>query len=77
MDGGYIVSGYSSSNDGDLTLNHGDYDCWVVKLNSIGSMEWQKSFGGTGIDVANSILQSSDSGFIIAGFVLSNDGDVT
>ena len=32
-DSGYIVAGISSSNDGDVTLNHGDYDCWIVVSN--------------------------------------------
>ena len=33
-DGGYVVAGYSNSNDGDVTGNHGSYDSWVVKLNA-------------------------------------------
>ncbi|MFN0174543.1 MAG: T9SS type A sorting domain-containing protein [Saprospiraceae bacterium] len=31
-DGGYIISGYTWSNDGDVSNNHGESDCWVVKL---------------------------------------------
>lgn len=77
MDGGYIVAGYSASKDGDITFNHGDMDYWVVKLNSIGSVEWQKSFGGSGLDRPWSIQQTSDKGFIVAGESKSHDGDLT
>jgi hypothetical protein len=76
-DGGYIVAGSSNSNDGDVSGNHGDYDSWVVKLNSIGIIEWQKSLGGSNYDDANSIQQTNDGGYIVAGYSNSNDGDVS
>ncbi len=76
-DGGFIMTGYTSSNDGDVSGNHGDYDCWVVKLSSSGNIEWQKCFGGTDSDGAWSIQQTSDGGFIVAGETSSNDGDVS
>ncbi|MDQ1265841.1 MAG: hypothetical protein QG635_993, partial [Bacteroidota bacterium] len=41
------------------------------------SIQWQKSFGGYYDDVAYSIQQTSDSGYIAAGYSASNDGDVT
>jgi hypothetical protein len=44
-DGGYIFVGQSSSNDHDLTVNHGDYDIWVVKADHDGNIQWQKSIG--------------------------------
>jgi len=75
-DGGYIVASFSSSNDGDVTGNHGYYDYWIVKLDSIGGILWQKSLGGTGYDGAWSIKQVSDNGYIVSGFTTSNDGDV-
>jgi uncharacterized repeat protein (TIGR01451 family) len=76
-DGGYIVAGYSNSNDGDVTGNNGDYDCWVVKLDTAGNTTWQKSLGGSAGDQAHSIQQTTDGGYIIAGHSSSNDGDVT
>ena len=76
-DGGYIIAGFSNSNDGDVTGNHGDYDYWIVKLNSTGAIEWQKSLGGTGIDWAQSIQQTTNRGYIVAGWSNSNDRDVT
>jgi len=76
-DGGYIVTGFSYSNDGDVSGNHGDADYWIVKLNPAGAISWQKSFGGKATDEANSIRQTRDGGYIIAGASASNDGDVT
>jgi hypothetical protein len=76
-DGGYIVSGYSSSTDGDVSGNHGGNDSWVVKLTSLGTIQWQKSIGGTWSDYATSIQQTNDGGYIVAGQSDSNDGDVS
>jgi len=42
-DGGYIVVGSTYSNDGDISGNHGDFDYWLVKLDPVGNMEWQKN----------------------------------
>jgi hypothetical protein len=76
-DGGYIIAGYTFSNDGDVPKNRGETDFWIVKLDSQGTIQWQKTYGGTNDDYAKSILQTSDGGFIIAGHTSSNDGDVT
>jgi len=75
-DGGYIVVGIASWNDGDVTGNHGGYDIWAVKLNGLGEIEWQKSLGGSKEDYAQSVQQTSDGGYIIAGSTSSIDGDV-
>ena len=76
-DGGYVVAGVSSSNDGDVTGNHGGWDYWVAKLDANGNIIWQKSLGGSGNDEAKSIQQTTDEGYIVAGVSYSNDGDVT
>lgn len=76
-DGGYIVAGGTYSNDGDVSGNKGDIDYWIVKLNPEGIMQWQKCLGGSGRDIAQSIAQTSDGGYIAVGFTYSNNGDVT
>ena len=76
-DGGYIMAGLCYSNDGDVSGNHGMYDGWIVKLSDGGTIEWQKTIGGTSDDRANSIKQTSDGGYVLAGWTLSYDGDVT
>lgn len=76
-DGGYIVAGNSNSNDGDITGNNGGYDYWIVKIDEIGTIEWEKSLGGSGVDRAMSIIQTTDGEYIVAGYSDSIDGDVT
>ncbi|MBN2682223.1 MAG: T9SS type A sorting domain-containing protein [Bacteroidales bacterium] len=75
-DGGYIVTGYTFSNDGDVSGNNGEEDMWVVKLDNLGDLQWQKCLGGTDWDGAFSIKQTADGGYIVAGETCSGDGDV-
>jgi gliding motility-associated-like protein len=77
-DGGYIVAGEAGSTNGDVTGNHGGYlDVWVIKLDSLGNLQWEKCFGGSGVDRAFSIQQTPDGGYIFAATTDSNDGDVS
>lgn len=77
-DGGYILAGYTQSGDGDVSGNHGFWqDFWVVKLSSLGNIEWQRCLGGSYDEVATSIKQTSDGGYIVCGLSRSNDGDVS
>ena len=77
IDGGYIVTGHTFSNDGDVTGNHGMEDIWVVKLNSTGNIQWQKALGGSGHESSTSVIQSNDGNYLIVGYTDSNDGDVS
>jgi len=76
-DGGYITAGFTFSNNGDISGNHGLHDFWIVKLDSSGNLQWQKTFGGTSIDIAASVQEISGSGYIVAGYSLSINGDVS
>ena len=61
-DGGYIVAGSTSS------FGSGYYDLYILKLKSDGSLDWQKTFGGSNNDEAYSIQQTDDGGYIVAGY---------
>ena len=76
-DGGFIIVGFSFSDDGDLTVNNGAYDYWIIKTDSIGEILWQKSYGGSGGDYAESAQQTTDGGYIVSGRSGSYDGDIT
>ncbi|MBL7914957.1 MAG: T9SS type A sorting domain-containing protein [Bacteroidia bacterium] len=81
FDGGYILGGTSDSNiSGDKTensINDSD-DYWIVKLDSLGAIQWQHTFGGLGSDQLYSILQSPDEGYVLGGFSSDNiSGDKT
>lgn len=75
-DGGFVISGSTYSFDLDISGNHGNRDYVVFKTDSMGNIEWQKCYGGSSADEAYKILQVNG-GYIVAGDVLSNDGDVT
>ncbi|MFN0175600.1 MAG: T9SS type A sorting domain-containing protein [Saprospiraceae bacterium] len=76
-DGGYIVAGIAGSSDGDVGATNGYHDFWVLKLDSIGTVQWKKLYGGSDLDFAFAIQQTTDRGFVVAGFTRSNDGDVS
>ena len=76
-DGGYIMSGFSFSTNGDLTGNYGLEDVWIVKLDAARNIQWQKNYGGSSIDQAYDIAQTPDGGYVFAGMTVSNDGDVS
>ena len=60
-DGGYAVAGYTQS------FGAGYRDIYIVKITANGSLQWNKTFGGTGYDVASSIIQDLDGGYVVAG----------
>ncbi len=80
-DGGVVMTGTSFVDDGMVSGNHNTgflvYDYWVIKVDSIGNLEWGKCLGGSNDEEVYSIKQTPDSGFIIVGYSDSNDGDVT
>ncbi len=68
-DGGYIISGYTASNDGDVSENAGSFDYWIVKIDGSGTIEWEKSWGFEGNDRAFGVIQTSDGGYFATGFL--------
>jgi hypothetical protein len=82
-DGGYIIAGQTSSNDGDVTGNHATaasgatLDAWVVRLSPTGDILWQKCFGGSGTDAFYDIIELPDHNFAAVGLTNSSNGDVT
>jgi len=64
-DGGYAVTGFTVSEDTE------DRDIWVIKLDKNGNKVWDRTFGGTSEDWANSIIQTKDRGYMVAGWTSS------
>lgn len=78
-DGGYIVAGETSSMEGDISVKvsgNRALDGWVVKLDSAGNIEWERTLGGSWNDFNFRARQTSDGGYIVAGTVNSIDKDV-
>jgi hypothetical protein len=76
-DDGYIIIGSSDSDDVDISNNQGTYDFWVIKLSNIGTLVWEKSFGGSEIDEAHAISQTIDGNYLIVGDTRSSDLDIS
>lgn len=77
---GFIVSGFTTSVDGDVTGNHGTgftTDTWLLRIDDNGAIIWKKCFGGSGEEKGEGVVQAYDYGFVIAGASSSNNGDLT
>ena len=66
-DGGFVVIGYTFSNDGDVSNNAGQQDFWVFKTDAQGNIQWEKTFGYAGLDYGLSIIQTNDNGYFLTG----------
>ena len=81
-DGGFVVLGKSNSNNGTITKNQGDFDVWVLKMDKNLTLEWQKTFGGSGIDggtgtdTFGGIEATDDGGYIFTSSTNSKNGDI-
>jgi hypothetical protein len=74
--GGYVMAGFSESTDFDISSSKGSYDFWVVKVGTDGEMIWERSFGGSGIDISYDIRATRDGAYIVVGNTFSADTDV-
>jgi hypothetical protein len=63
--GGYAMAGQTDS------LGAGNSDFWLVCTDSWGSVVWSRAFGGSNVDVARSIQETSDGGYVVAGWTAS------
>ena len=64
-DGGFLAGGYTCS------YGAGKADFWLIKTNSQGNKIWDRTFGGSGCDGCESVIQTADGGFLAAGYTKS------
>ena len=65
-DGGFIFAGSTES------FGNGHSDVYLVKTDRDGNLSWSRTYGGVGIDNAYAVLQTSDGGFVAAGYTTPN-----
>ena len=75
-DTAYLCTGFTYSNDGDVTGNHGMADMWAVKISKGGSIMWSECYGGSKNDTASDAVMLHDGSFALLGTSLSTNGDV-
>ena len=77
QDHGFLISGSSRSTDGNLETNKGQNDAWVLKINSSGNLEWQKTVGGSEVDFFYDVVELSDQTIVAVGDSNSSNEDIT
>lgn len=76
QDNGFLITGSSRSSDGDLTTNNGQNDAWVLKIDTNGNLEWQKTVGGSEIDFGYGVAELNDRTITVVGDSSSSDNDI-
>ena len=71
IDGGYIIAGNTNWVFDATYRLRSPGDLFIIKLDSLGDSLWSLVYGGAGDDLGRSVEQTSDSGFIVAGFTES------
>lgn len=74
---GYVFGGFTYSNDGDVSGNHGKHDIWIVKVDFDGNIMWQNCLGGTESEFIDKISNNENADYFISGYTKSNNGDVS
>ena len=75
-DGNYLFFGATASTDGDLKAKHGGNDAFLLKTNGAGNIIWKKTYGGSGDDFFNYVVETSNGNLYAIGNSTSNDGQV-
>lgn len=75
-DGNFLIAGSSRSFDMDLTENKGKNDCWAIIIDSEGNLKWQRSIGGSEIDMINDAIVLEDNSIVLVGSSQSSNGDI-
>ncbi len=75
-DGGFVIAGFTNSNTNtDITdTPKGQYDFWLMKVDSAGVKQWDKRYGGSNDEINSSLIRTNDGGYILAGCSCSDSG---
>ena len=65
QDGGYIMTGLTAN------LGFGTGDLYLVRVDSLGSIIWTKTYGDTAFDIGHSVCETQDGGYIVVGYTVS------
>lgn len=65
--GGFLIAGNTRSDDGDISMNHGSSDFWVIKIDDNGEILWEETYGTGVYESASAITGTQDGNYIVAG----------
>ena len=77
VDDGYLITGSTRSDDGDVSYFNGMSDIWLVKISNTGDLLWEKTYGGSKGEGSTRIFEAGEGNFYIIGASNSSDGDVS
>ncbi len=66
-DGGYAIAGTTHS----FGVNPPNF--WLIRTDSLGNVQWNRTYDGLGYDYAHSMVQTSDGGYALVGYFTNND----
>ena len=66
-DGGYVIAGETNS------FGAGGSDCWLIKVDHNGNVQWNKTYGESTSDGANAVIQTSDGGYALVGYATDDN----
>ena len=72
-DGGYLILGSTSYNEDGASIS---YELWLLKIDTRGNLDWNKTFGGLGDGGAEDILSTSDKGYLILGVKTTSEENI-
>jgi hypothetical protein len=75
--GGYFIVGSTKSDDGDISINKGLNDGWLIRTDSAGNILWEKTYGGSSGDGFRRIFPDNTGNYIMVGGSGSSDGDIS
>ena len=77
VENGYFIAGGTGSNDGDISYSYGDGDGWLLRIDSLGNLLWEKTYGGTNSESFIRIIPTLDNAYYLLGSSWSSDGDIS
>jgi outer membrane protein OmpA-like peptidoglycan-associated protein len=75
-DGGFVLAGWTESRELSPQPARGGRDAYLVRTDALGTLLWQRTYGGPGNDVASVVLPLADGGFLLCGETGSLGGSV-
>jgi hypothetical protein len=75
--GGVILVGFTTSTNGVFAGNHGGYDGFMMRINSEGTIQWTKVYGGSSNDYLYDVVENPAGNFVACGEAVSSDGDLS
>jgi hypothetical protein len=77
LDDGYLITGSTRSDDGDVSYSNGMSDIWLIKISNTGDLLWEKTYGGSQGEGSVKILEAGEGNYYIIGASNSSDGDIS